>query len=66
MRNFILASAVALAAALSTGVAAQAQDMPRHKMQGMHGMHHQKCMMKTVKHRDGRGHWVVKKVRVCR
>jgi hypothetical protein len=60
MRNFILASAVALAATLSTGVAARADDM------SMHNMHHKHCMMKTVKHRDGHGHWVMKKMRVCR
>jgi hypothetical protein len=60
MRNFILASAVALAATLTTGVAARADQMSMHKP------HHQHCMMKTVKHRDGHGHWVMKKMRVCR
>jgi hypothetical protein len=59
MRNIILASALALAATLSTGVAARAEDTPM-----MHKMHHQHCMMKTVKHRD-HGHWVMKKMRVC-
>lgn len=58
MRNIILASAFALAATLSTGVAANAQ--------GMHHPHHKVCTWKKVKHRDGHGHWVVKKVRVCR
>lgn len=61
MRNFVLASAVALAATLSTGVAARADNM-----HNMHKPHHQQCMMKTVKHRDGHGHWVMKKMRVCR
>ncbi len=64
MRNFILASAVALAATLSSGVAARADDMSmRHNM---HGMHQKHCMMKTVKHRDRHGHMVMKKMRVCR
>lgn len=63
MRNIILASALALAATLSTGVAARADDMSMHNM---HKPHHQHCMMKTMKHRDGHGHWVMKKMRVCR
>ena len=65
MRNIILASALALAATLSTGVAARADDMSMHKMHNMHMMHHQHCMMKTVKHSDGHGHWMMKKMRVC-
>ena len=64
MRNFILASAVALAATISSGVSARADDMSmRHNM---HGMHQKHCMMKTVKHRNGHGHMVMKKMRVCR
>jgi hypothetical protein len=63
MRNFILASAMALAATLSTGFAARADDMSMHNM---HNMHHQHCMMKTVSHRDGHGHMMMKKMRVCR
>ena len=63
MRNFILASAIAIAATLSTGVAARADNMSMHNM---HGMHHKHCMMKTMKHRDSHCHWVMKKMRVCR
>lgn len=66
MRNIILASALAVAATLSAGVAARADDMSmHHSMRNMHSMHHNHCMMKTEKHRV-HGHWVVKKMRVCR
>ncbi len=64
MRNFLIASAVALAATLSSGVAAHADNMSmRHNMHGMQNKH---CMTKTVKHRDHHGRMIVKKTRVCR
>ncbi len=61
MRNFIIASAVALASTISFGVSANAAPV----MVAAHHMHRSHCVVKTVKHRDRHGHWVVSKNRVC-
>jgi len=58
MKNLILASAVALASVFAVSAPSEAAPMHRHH-------HHHHCYMKKVKHRV-HGHWVVRKVRVCR
>ncbi|MGV1794198.1 hypothetical protein GR212_08050 [Rhizobium lusitanum] len=63
MKNLFLASAVALASLLAVSAPSEAAPM-HHRHHGNHH-HHRNCHMKTVKHRE-HGHWVVRKVRVCR
>ncbi|WP_112795631.1 hypothetical protein [Rhizobium sp. SYY.PMSO] len=62
MKNLFLASAVALASFFA--VSAPSEAAPMHHRHYHHHYHHN-CHMKTVKHRV-HGHWVVRKVRVCR
>lgn len=66
MRKFVIASVVSAAAALSFAAAANAETVIVKKTTMHHPMHRHMCKVTTTKHRDHRGHWVVKKTRVCR